>query len=1462
MTELGNAVAIIGLACRFPGAGDPRQLWQNLRDGVESIRVFSAEELRAAGVDAALAALPQYVPANPALDGIEDFDAAFFGFTPREAEILDPQQRLLLECAWHALEDAGCMGAEQPRNIGVYVGAAGSSYLQTHLLSHPQLIESMGPMALLMANDKDFVAAQIAYRLNLTGPALGINTACSTSLVAIHQATAALLAYECDMALAGGASVKAQQAEGYIYQDGGVLSPDGHCRPFSDEARGTVGGSGAGLVLLKRLADALEDNDPIYAVIAGSAINNDGADKLGMTAPSVTGQARAIREALAVAGFNADSIGYVEAHGTGTPLGDPVELAALAQAHGKAALPCAIGSVKSNFGHLDSAAGVAGLAKAALALQHGRIPATLHFRKPNPKFDFSTSRFFVADRLQDWPARSGPRRAAVSSFGIGGTNAHVVLQQAPDSAPRTPPAGWQTLLLSGRDDSAVAQACERLAAQLEQEPGTVLADAALTLASGRRVFARRAAVVARDASEAAALLRSAPIAARGDKPARVAWLFAGQGSQHVGMAAALYREAPAFRAALQRCQAAFAAANRIDLGALLYPAAGNEATAAAQLAETANTQAAMFAVQYSLAEHWRALGAQPDLLLGHSLGEYVAAVVAGVFSFDDAVKLVAARGRLIASLPAGRMAMAATSADDLRARLPAGLSLCADNGPQRCVFGGAPAAVDAACAQLQAAGIACRPLPTSHAFHSSQLDPILDAFGAVVAGLALNPPRIPLVSSLSGELADAAALCDPRYWVRHLRETVQMRGALSTLQQMPGRSLCLDLSPTGTLAALARHNGVAAADILCALPREDGDAQQTCLAAAAQLWCEGVALDTTALAVREGARRLRLPGYAFQRSRHWIEPAQHTVEDFPAAESSGPLHRAQWTRIDAALPPVPREGARLLLRDRRGRAELLADADTVRVDIGAAWAELGPRHYQVAATGTGRFDTLLGSLAAQGIQVSEVIFAAGLDEIADSAALAGLQASAAELLRACKAAWPSARLAWRTLLDAACQISGGDTVSPWQRALASALSVVAQEEPNWDCRVLELGARVDAARLRELAAADFGRGHAQLGGAYWLSLRGRCLWTLRSQALAVPAAAAVPARVVVIGALGSVAAQLCRAFARAGAQVTGLGRREADTLQGDAAQRLAAMRADGVHYASADAADAAALARALRAVAGEAAKIDLVVHAASDISVERMSAFADSDAAVFARQNRPKIDASLALREAVAGLDVGAVVLMSSLSATLGGLGLGPYAGANGFQDALVEDAANAPSGWYALAWDGLGADCEDRHGALFGPTEIAELIRGVTAQLPPGSYLLARQGLARRLRGERPAVRSAVAAAGTQRSGYEAPSGRTEQTVATLYEELIGVRPVGARDNFFELGGDSLLATQLCSRLRSQCQVDLPIAAIFEAPVVADLAARVLALSASAVQEDELAALVASLDALSPEQVQELLSG
>lgn len=893
-------IAIIGMALRLPGANTLDEFWSNLKGGVESIRRLSDEELLQAGVPPTLVADPGYVKVSASMDQVEEFDADFFRMLPREVELMDPQHRVVLECAYSALEHAGYAADSDRHRVGVFAGVARDAYLTSHLLRHPDLMAGAGDYALMIGNEKDFPATRVAYKLDLHGPAVNLQTACSSSGVGIHLACQCLVLDDCDMALVGGARVLTPSL-GYPYVEGGTLSPDGHVRAFDAKGRGMVRGSGAAFVLLKRADRARADGDCVYAVIKGSAINNDGAGKVGFTAPSVSGQAAVIRAALDRAGVHPDTITYLEAHGTATALGDPIEIAAATEAfraYTQRTGYCAVGSVKTNIGHLDAGSCVAGIIKTALAMRHGQIPPSLNFETPNPQIDFANSPFFVADRLRDWSGGDGPRRAGVSSFGLGGTNAHVILEEG-DAAVLAPDATSQVLVLSARTPTALAAAEAALADHLERHPEVGLADVAFTLQTCRNAHPHRRALVCGDAASAIAQLRAPPArrSPRVDRPPSLVFMFPGQGSQHVGMGHALYQNEPRFRACVDRCCQILEPALGVDLRDVMYPSAGAEAEATTRLMQTALAQPAIFTVAYASAQLWLERGVRPAALIGHSVGELAAACLADVFSLEDALAVLAARARLMQAMPPGSMRAVRMSEAEVTPYLGDGLSLAAINAPSSCVVSGPSDLIAAFDRRLEDKGISSIVLHTSHAFHSAMMDPVVPALEKALSAVARSRPNLAIVSTLTGDWLTAEQATDPGYWARQLRMPVRFSQAFETARSS-GERLFLDLGPSTALATVGlRHvQGEAQERVVASMPRADGkaSADATFLAALGRCWGLGVAVDWQGLHAGKTRRRVGLPTYPFERKRFWLAA--------PSVDQPGPPQAPGVAQ--ASVPPA------------------------------------------------------------------------------------------------------------------------------------------------------------------------------------------------------------------------------------------------------------------------------------------------------------------------------------------------------------------------------------------------------------------------------------------------------------------------------------------------------------------------------------------------------------------------------
>ena len=949
-----DGIAVVGLAGRFPKARNAREYWANLLAGRECLTTYTEEELAAAGCH--LGEHPEKrVRSRGVLENADLFDAAFFGYSPKEAEIMDPQQRVFLEAAWEALENAGYDPARVPGPVGVFAGAGINTYYPTNINSRPDVLGPFGIFPAVILNEKDFIATRVAYKLNLHGPALSVQTACSTSLVAICNACQSLLSFDCDIALAGGVALTFPQCHSHIHEEGGMISTDGHCKPFDQAATGTLFSDGVGVVALRRLDEAVAAGDTILAVIKGFALNNDGSDKAGFTAPSINGQARVIQMAQALGSIPPETITYIEAHGTATPLGDPIEIAGLNQAFRAGTDKvqfCAIGSVKSNIGHLDVAAGVAGLIKTVLALHHRKIPATLHYTGPNPKIDFASSPFYVADRLLDWNPPAGiPRRAGVSSFGIGGTNAHIVLEEAPPASAKAPARPWQLLLLSARSAAAVENATLALREHLASGDQPDLADTAYTLQVGRQNFAHRRAVVCRDLPAAISRLESEackanPVLTPLRRNPPVVFMFPGQGAQRVNMGRELYETEPLYRDTVDRCAKILIPEIGLDLRDILFPSPEKAKWAEELIVQTRITQPALFVTEYALAQLWISWGIVPSAMIGHSVGEYVAACLAEVFSLEDGLRLIAARGRLIQEQPPGAMLAIMAPEADARPLLENDVSLAAINAPALCVASGPHAAIDALEKKLGGLKIASRRLQTSHAFHSAMMEPVLEPFYAVLKTVRLHAPKRPYVSNVTAGWISERETTDPLYWGQHLRHAVRFADGIATILAKNDQIL-LEVGPGATLTTLSRqHPGKKTSHVI--QPSLPGGRDQlaegaSILTALGRLWQAGSEINWDTFHAAGKRRRVPLPNYPFERKRFFVEPGQPSpITSSVSAPAPSSLQASSTPSLNegaASRESLPRL-ARIIDRVR-GKMQQLSGLNPEELSATVTFLEMG-----------------------------------------------------------------------------------------------------------------------------------------------------------------------------------------------------------------------------------------------------------------------------------------------------------------------------------------------------------------------------------------------------------------------------------------------------------------------------------------------------------------------------------------
>ncbi|MCY1047782.1 amino acid adenylation domain-containing protein [Corallococcus sp. bb12-1] len=1463
-----EGVAIIAMAGRFPQAATLEQFWDNLRQGVEARSVFTDAELIADGADPAQLSHKDYVRSGFVLDDVDRFDAGFFDLSPRDAELLDPQHRLFLEICWEGLERAGYASRSYAGLVSVFAGAGASSYLYAHLLPRPDVIQTMGSFQVAISNDKDFLPPRVSHKLGLRGASIAVQTACSSSLVAVHLACQSLLTGESDIALAGGVSLSLPQRAGYLYQEGAIASPDGHCRPFDAKAAGTVRGSGGGVVVLRRLSDALKSGDRVLAVIRGSAVNNDGEARLGYTAPSVEGQTAVIGEALGIAGIAPETVTYVEAHGTATPLGDPIEVAALtraftARSEGKPSSParCALGSVKSNIGHLDAAAGIAGLIKTVLALHHRELPPTVHFQQPNPKLDLASGPFFINEAPRPWDTGGLPRRAGVSSFGIGGTNAHVVLEEAP--ARPAPGASaerpWHLLTLSARSAPALEEATAKLHAWLEAHRDAPLGAVAHTLQVGRQRFEHRRMLVCRDAEEARALLASKDAArvrsgVEESSTRPVVFLFPGQGSQSAEMGRELYASEPSFRKTVDECCAKLTPLLGMDPRDALFPAPGTDRAAAdARLSRTGLTQPVLFVIEYALARLWMSLGITPQAMLGHSVGEYVAACLAGVFSLDDALALVAARGQLMEALPTGAMLSVALPEAQLRPLLGPALALAAINAPDLCVASGPVELIDALEATLVARKVECRRLHTSHAFHSAMMNPILDAFGERVRSVKLSRPRRPYVSNLTGTWITEKEATDPRYWVEHLRQAVRFADGVQVLLEDPA-AVFLEVGPGTALGSLVNRCASARRGVLASLlhPREGGSERQRFLETVGRLWMAGAPLKPAGLHPQEHRRRLPLPTYPFQRERYWIDPPARGASPALAATTlaaSGParrqgtledwFHVPGWKRL--GTPKASRTLARLLVLGDARLAPALVDA--ARAQGLEAVLATTSRELQ-ALLETARPDRVVyvadvgGSPSDESLAVRDAV-----DHFHDVLRVAAeLNARPAET--------PTELI----LITAGAQdVTGDELLHPWNALLLGPARVLPQEAPaSLRTRAIDVSAAEVGTEALIRSLVDEVR--AQAGEAVVALRRGR-RWTetfdrveapdpgtglLRDEgvylltgglgriglALAEELGTAFRARLVLVGR---------SAFPARADWETWVAGHEEDDATSRRIRRLLALERRGaqVLVLRADVGQPQELERVLALTQERFGALHGVIHGAGSLGVNAHVPTSAPDDARHAEQFDAKVHGTLVLERALRGRALDFVLLQSSLAAVLGGVGFAAYASANLFLDAFAARQGRADgTPWLSVDWDGWSEETLEPHTLALTMAEGVAAFRRVLAG-DTRRWVVSTGDLAARIATWRAPAKAAAGGTSTAGAharpelgtGYMAPQSPLETQLVALWQELLGVSPVGIHDGFFELGGHSLLGTQLLSRVRETWRVELPIRALFETPTVAGLA-------------------------------------
>jgi acyl transferase domain-containing protein/acyl carrier protein len=1538
-----DGIAIIGIACRFPGATNVDQFWQNLRDGAESISFFSDEELAAEGISPALLRDPSYIKAGASLDGIKLFDASFFGYSPREAERIDPQQRIFLECAWTALEVAGYCQFNEGQ-IGVYAGSRVNEYFLNNIYPNGDRFsfrDRIQPMAL---GDDDNLATRVSYKLNLCGPSLKVQAACSTSLVAIHLGCQALLNGECDLVLAGGVALRLPEKSGYLYQDGSVASPDGHCRSFDARGQGTVFGNGVGVVVLKRLGDAIRDRDHIDAVIKGSAINNDGASKIGFTAPSAEGQARVIAEALEIAGVQPETVSYVEAHGTATSLGDPIEVAALSRAFGAGTQKkqfCAIGSVKSNIGHASAAAGVAGMIKTTLALKHKMLPPSLHFERSNPNIDFSNSPFYVNTKLSEWISSGTPRRAGVSAFGIGGTNAHVVMEEAVVAEASGASRPWQLLLLSAKTGTALETATFNLAKHLEQNPNINLADVAFTLQIGRNAFDHRRALVCGDLTEARQALESRDPKKiltwdRAREDGTVAFMFPGQGSQYVNMGRQLYETEPVFRSQVDKCAEQLSPKLGMDLRRTLYPEPNQTDAAALLLNRTLIAQPALFTVEYAMARLLMSWGLSPSAMIGHSVGEYVAACLAGVFALEEGLTLITARGRLMDGLSGGAMLAVSLPLEEVQSYLSDRVALAAHNAPGLCVLSGTNEAIDEIEKQLGCLNVGSRRLHTSHAFHSNMMEPVLRAFTEEVEKLQLHPPAIPYLSNVSGNWITDSEATDPNYWAEQLRGTVRFSDGLTKLLANFSGAV-LEVGPGQSLSAIAKQHNQADQVVLSTTRRAQENHSDIAylLGTLGRLWIAGVSPDWMSFYGNEIRRRVPLPTYPFERKRYWIDAPQNTSD---GKTRSLTLEKkpdiADWFYVPSWKRSVPPQLLEPESPERYGNLWLIfvddcgvgveiakrlqaRGADVTRVEAGVKFNRYDRHRFVIDPASRSDYLDLIRSLSEDGSVPSRIVhlwsLSGGYAPIdVDSFELAQPLGffSLVHLAQALEKNGVVAPLQINLVSNHMQDIDGDQPLRPEKVTALGACKVLPQEYANIDVRMIDIELPSETRGsdgewleklMRELVSKAVDSVIVHRGRHRWVQVFEPVRLTVNNNGILRVRNNCV---VLITGGLGRIGLLLaCYLAQNFKAKLVLTGRsslpereywetylnnhddhepiaqriRQVKSIE-DFGGRVLTIRAD----VSSEDQMRSAIAEAERRFGA----LHGVIHAAGVVGENLMIPVQESTLDGCKPHFDAKARGLMVLDQLLQGKELDFCILISSLSSVLGGLGFCAYAGANLFMDAFA--CRSAQSGgvpWTSINFGRWSLNDRTKRRRGFAEsaatTEISdeegvEAFRRILCMKPAAQIIVSTRDLEQRISQwnqpktvivvdqDAPAESFLTDSTSSNyarphlANPFTPPSTETERTIANIWQNLLGIHPIGIHDNFLDLGGHSLLATRVMARLREAFKIEISVRNILDAQTVAEIALIITEEQAKQSTGADLTQLLGEIEAITDEEVED----
>ncbi|MEI4789436.1 SDR family NAD(P)-dependent oxidoreductase [Bacillus sp. FJAT-53060] len=1455
----GLEVAVVGMACRFPGAKDIHSFWDNLANGRESITFFSKEELLEAGVEQEALDHEQYVRAKGAVDQHDHFDADFFGYSQREAEVMDPQIRMFHEVAWESLEDAGYNPETYQEPIGLFGAASANLYWQAASMLM-RTNNSSEQFAAVQLTDKDFMNTKVSYKLNLKGPSVAVDTACSSSLVAVHLASRALLTGECKMALAGGVTITTPHKKGYMYQEGMIMSPDGHCRAFDEQAKGTVGGEGCGVVVLKSLKQALKDKDHIYGVIKGSAYNNDGGRKVGYTAPSIEGQSEIIKKALNISRVEAESISYIEAHGTGTTLGDPVEIESLNKAFQTDKKQfCAIGSVKTNIGHLDSAAGIAGFIKTTLSLYHQTLPPSLHYKKPNPKIDFESSPFYVNTKPVPWTKVGHPLRAGVSSFGVGGTNVHLILEEAPIAEKLSAEKDHELLVVSARSKQAVQKSAEQVTSYLKEQKDVPLSHAAFTLQEGRKHFPYRQALLA---SPDRTFQSSGQPQMAFQQPA-VVWMFSGQGAQYVNMGKDLYENDPAFKQALQKCFAIVLSLAGIEIERVLYPSTEEEGTQAEHLMQqTSYTQIILFSFEYALASKLMGLGIRPHYFIGHSIGEITAACVAGIIQLEDAIRIVLNRGNLMQKMPPGDMAGVALSAEEIEHKLPDGVELSAVNSSQLSVVSGPSDRLQAYIEQVEKRGASVQKLKTSHAFHTSMMADAAKQFKEVLSEMTYQQGHIPIISNVTGSWLTHEQAASPDYWASHIRQPVLFSQGIERLLAF-GEVVFIELGPGHTLTQFVRRHDrydvdKAAAVSLVRHPKEQAADDEYMQKAIGKLWSYGVEPNWRAVRKGEAPYRVSLPTYPFEHQKfpspqfqadQLMSALSPTAQKNHLADFQDWFYIPVWERSSPVLKEQNHQGKRVLVFEKNGHIGAYLkerNAQVVSVCQSDHTIKENDQMMKADVHMLTHIEWVMAELQQSGFIPEDIIWMH--DELTSETEDKPNYLSVLDLVRLI-GKHHNTHMRLHLVTSQAHDVIGTEKIQPLQATMTGLALTIPQEYQHIACHHIDLCqdkmANWPLFLSYEVAMHDQEAIVAYRGSSRWIR-------KASSTSLSREESSKQPFRssgvYFITGGMGGIGFTLAKHLAETyQGKLVIMTRshirersewhelRDEDGKEAEAVKKLLALEELGasVQVVQGDVSDEYAVQQAIQLAHTVFGGLHGVIHAAGEADGKIIQARTVEDEI---RMCQAKINGTYVLGEALKGETLDFFLLCSSLVSFLGAAGQVAYAASNAFMDSFAHEKRKEGKPVISLNWDrwekvgmahdsALAAKVNDmlalEEQAGISPEQGMKVLQEVL-RLDYPQILVSVRDMGERIKHRLTSVQQEETPLQEISQGID---DRLESSLSDVLSSFFKHEP-DVNENFFEMGATSLDLLQMSGHIKSVYGIEVPVVMMYSHPTIASLAA------------------------------------